>query len=367
MVKIEVPITASSDVELQLFINDDPIEFSIIDGKITAYADFIGLAMLKIKLLNASTIKFDNVFVNDVGVRQCLFLSWVEKDNSKIQPCTELWEKDLIWRMPISNPLSLLLSIASEKFKTGELGTNLFEKYDIHFPESIKIDDQHPTVVKDFFKYNFNFYAEKKIDPSQLYSHTTVPFFFLNFNYDPAAIYKELVDNHDYLVDQEFIKPLQLDYNKSDLKDNFNSKLNWRTVYPYIPDLGRKKAIDEFVLDKDRFSHLFKFYKSLPAKYIYHSYVSIMPPYSFIAPHVDLRKDLDLHGCTQLYFALNHDPKDHFFKLNSVGLVPVFNDRLVCINNQRYTHAVVNQSPNWRYVIGCFADLDEKFYTDVIL
>jgi hypothetical protein len=366
MAKLEVPITAGSDAELQIFINDNPIEFSTADGKITADVDFIGLAMLKIKLLNSSTIKFENVFIDGVGVRQCLFLSWTEKDNQKIQPCTELWEKDLVWHMPISNPLSLLLSIASEKFKTGELGTNLYEKYDIYFPESIKVNESYPTIVKDFFKYNFSFYAEPKINKNELYSHLKVPFFNLNFKYDPEPIYQELVNNHDYLVDQEFIKPLQLDYNKDDLKNEFDSKLNWRTVYPYIPDLGRKKAIDEFVLDKNRFAHLYKFYQSLPARYIYHSYVSIMPPNSFISPHVDLRKDLDLHGCTQLYFALNHDPKEHFFKLNSVGLVPVSNDSLVCINNQRYTHAVVNHSPNWRYVIGCFADLYEDFYTDVI-
>ena len=363
MSKLEIPISFIGDPAIEVFLDKKPVKFDIVDNKIVVDLDSIGLAMLSIKSIGSSKITIENLYIDKVCIRQFLFLSWAEKDHEKIQPCTELWEEGLTWHIPISNPLSLLINIANEKFETGDLGTNLFDKYDIFFPESVEVEDYYPQLVKDFFKYNFDFYVHKKIPKDELYANLKAPYFCLNFKFDAEAIYNELVENYDYLVGEEFIKPLQLGYNKEDTIDNFDSKLNWRTVYPYVPRPSRINAIEDFALDKNKLPLLYELYKSLPTNNVYHSYVSIMPPKSFIAPHIDIRKDLVPHGCTQLYFSLNPS-EEHFFKINSVGLVPLV-DNVVVINNQKYTHAVVNQSTKPRFVIGCFADVSKEFYTDI--
>jgi hypothetical protein len=364
MVKIEIEISYECSPVLEICIDNKPIQYTISENKISADVDFLGLAMLTVKSLNDSKIKIANLYIDKVCIRQFLFLSWVEKDQQKIQPCTELWEPELTWNLPISNPLCLLINIANEKFETGDLGTNLYEKYDIFYPESIQVESYYPNIVKDFFKYNFDFYAHKRIPQDQLYANLKTPYFCLDFEFDASGVHKELLDNYDYLLGEEFIKPFQLGYNQDDQGENFDSRANWRTVYPYVPRPSRKNAIEDFALDKNKLPLLYQLYKSLPTDNIYHSYVSVMPPKSFIAPHIDIRKDLVPHGCTQMYFSLNPSD-DHFFKINSVGMVPLIN-KVVVINNQKYTHAVVNQSSEPRFVIGCFADVSREFYTNVI-
>ena len=365
MAKVEILVSPTSELDIQVLLNHNPVKFDIVDNKITADLDFFGLAMLSIKSLSTSKINIENLFIDKVSIRQFLFLSWVEKDNQKIQPCTELWEQDLTWHVPISNPLSLLISIAGEKFKNGELGTNLFDKYDIRYPESINVDSGYPKLVQDFYKYNFDFYVHKKIDKDALYANNNVPYYVLNFKFDARALYQELNSNYEYLINEEVIKPFQFGYNQDDLGTNFDSKLNWRTVYPYIPKKDQTNSLDDFALDKNRLPLLFDLYQQLPTNTIYHSFISIMPPHSFIAPHIDVRKPSLPQGCAQLYFALNPSPDEHFFKINSVGLVPLI-DQIVVVNNQNFTHAVVNQSSEPRYVIGCFADVSKDFYSDIV-
>lgn len=364
MSRLEIPISHEGSIGLEICLNKKPIQFEICDNKITSELDFSGLAMLTIKLLTPGKVNFQNVYLDNVNIRQFLFLSWGELNSERIQPCTDLWEVGQTWVLPISNPLSLLISIAGEKFKNGELGTNLFEKYDIRYPESINVDSSYPKLVQDFYKYNFDFYVHKKIDKGALYANNNVPYYVLNFKFDAKALYQELNSNYEYLINEEVIKPFQFGYNQDDLGTNFDSKLNWRTVYPYIPKKDQTNSLYDFALDKNRLPLLFNFYQQLPTNTIYHSFISIMPPHSFIAPHIDVRKPSLPQGCAQLYFALNPSP-DHFFKINSVGLVPLI-DQIVVVNNQNFTHAVVNQSSEPRYVIGCFADVGKNFYSNIV-
>ena len=361
MACLEIPFTAEDNFDLQLLINNKPIDFDIIDNTIIANLDFFGLAMLTVKSLSPAKIQIKNVFIDKVSVRQFLFLSWAEKDGEKIQPCTELWEEGLAWHIPVSNPMSLLISIANEKFETWELGGNLFEKYDIYYPESVEIDNSWPLLVKDFFKYNFDFYARKKIGKDELYGNSIIPYFQFDFEFDRDALCNELKENYQYLITNEFLKPYQYEYNQIDSKDNFNSDLNWRTIYTYAPK--KSNSIDDFTLDKNKLPILFDFYKNLPVKNIYVSFVGILPPGGYIAPHIDHRAGILPHGCTQLYFTLN-PTDDHYFKINGVGLLPLKNNPTV-INNQNYTHTVINQSSEMRYAIGLFADIDHSFFKNI--
>jgi len=361
MAQLEIPFKVNGNIDIQLYVNNKIVDFLIVDQKITANADFFGLAILKIVSLNSSKIVFENIFIDKVNIRQFLFLSWSELDRKKIQPCTELWEENQAWYAPISNPLSLLINIGTEKFNSWELGNNLFEKYDIFYPESVEIKETFPKLIKDFFHYDFNFYVEKKIEKSELYGNGKIPYFQFDYEYDKEALCKELHDNYEYLVQQEFIKPYQLDYNKTDEQSNFDSNLNWRTIYSYLPK--KQNSLDDFTLDKNRFPLLFDFYKQLPLTNIYVSFIGILPPGGYIAPHKDQREGVLPHGCTQLYFALNPSD-DHYFKLNGVGSIPL-NEKTTVVNNQNYTHAVINQGTKMRYAIGIFCDIDPDFFAGV--
>jgi len=362
MTKLEIPVTGGSDANLQITINDEEIDFIITNNTITADVDFFGLSVLKIKLLNSSKIQFENVFIDGVGLRQFLFLSWAEEEGQKIQPCTELWKENLTWHIPISNPLSLLINIANEKFATNDLGSNLFEKYDIFYPESIEIDGNYSKLIKDFFKYNFDFYARKKVEKNNLYGDSKIPYFFFDYDYDKESLLNELKENHDYLIANEFLKPLQHGYNQTDSGSKFDPSLNWKTVYTYMPRTNN--SLEDFTLDKNKLPNLYNFYKNLPLDNIFVSFIGILPPGGYIAPHVDHRPGILPQGCTQLYFALNPSD-DHYFKINGVGLLPLLENCVSVINNQNYTHTVVNRSNEMRYALGMFANVDQSFFKNI--
>jgi hypothetical protein len=361
MARLEIPISCEDSVGLEICLNKKPLQFEICDNKIISEIDFSGLAILTIKLLTPGKVNFQNVYLDNVNIRQFLFLSWGELNSEKIQPCTDLWEVGQTWVLPISNPLSLLISLGIDKFNSWELGSNLFEKYDIFFPESIEIKESFPKLIKDFFHYDFDFYAQKKVKKDELYGNSKIPFFQFDYEYDKESLYKELHDNYEYLIGQEFYKPYQLDYNKADEQNKFNPDLNWRTIYSYLPK--KQNSIDDFTLDKNRLPLLFDFYKQLPLKNIYVSFIGILPPGGYIAPHKDQREGILPHGCTQLYFALNPS-EDHYFKLNGVGSIPL-DEKTTVVNNQNYTHTVINQGTEMRYAIGLFCDIDPDFFAGV--
>lgn len=362
MLNLEIPFTSDVPVDFEIKINESQVDYTILNNKIVVNVDLnFGFYLLSVKCLQQAKVKFSNIFVNQTNIRQFLYLSWTEENNSKIQPCTELWSTEQIWYAPISLPLSLLISSADEKFDAADLGTNLYEKYKIFYPESIDVHDSYPQLVKDFFKHNFDFHVYRKQLEQDLFANEQVPYFHFNYFYDEKKLYNELVSNQEYLFSKEKI-PAQHKYNQADYS-KYNQEVIWRTVFTYPYKDGAPQTIEEFALDKNLLPELYRFYSQLPIKNVYLSFLGFLPAGGYISPHKDFTDAGVPKGCSQLYFALNAKP-GNFLKINNVGLVP-FQDQPTILNNQSFTHALINQSNEPRWVISVLGDINDTFIKEL--
>lgn len=350
---LTIDITYPKCISLSVMINNIEVPYQLTESAITIDTELdIGLHMLTIKLLSEGSVKVNDIKVNGVGIRQFLYLSWIDSNGTKSQPATEIWNTEQVWCAPFSNPMSLLISTASEKFESSELGTNLYEKYKIYYPESIDINASFPQLVKDYFKNNFDFHVYPKFLDTDPFHKNSVPFFDFKFQYDFDNLHTELSNQKEYLLSQQTI-PRQRKYNNSDATGDPDT--NWCTVFTY-PYLNKAQSVTDFILNKDKLPELYKFYCTLPIKTIYGSFLGLLPPGGYISPHKDPIDDRTPGGCSQLYFAVN--AKDgNLFKIHKVGLLPFINNPVV-FNNQNFTHALVNQSNEPRWVISIFATLE---------
>mgnify|MGYP003349575654 CR=1 FL=1 len=89
---------------------------------------------------------------------------------------------------------------------------------------------------------------------------------------------------------------------------------------------------------------------------IFYCFLGVLSPNNFIYPHTDdheqnnYNKDfLCYKGCTQLYIPLKW-PKGSSLKFGNVGELPFEKGPLV-INNDYFTHAGINPSDEYRYVL----------------
>jgi len=357
MLELVIPFDSNNSIDLAIRINDIPVPFHIIDNKIVIEKNIsFGLHILKIQNHSTSKINFKNIFVNGTNIRQFLYLSWVQDGDKKLQPCTELWNTNQTWVAPLSLPLSMLISQADEKFTAGDLGSNLFDKYEIFYPESIQLQEHYPQLVKDFFTHNFGFHIYPKVLSNNLYANELVPYYNFEFDFNESAIYQELTDNQEYLLANESI-PAQVKYNNLDFNTGV-SRENWRTVFSYPFRNGQGHSVDDFSLDKQVLPELFKFYKSLPVSQIYLSFLGLLPAGGYIAPHRDSAHTNIPKGCSQLYFAINAK-EGNYLKINNVGLVP-YQRKPTVLNNQCFTHALVNQSDQPRWVISVLGNINQQ-------
>ena len=364
MFQLEIEYNCNSKPDVELYINDSLIKYEIIEQKLVARVDKTpGLYILSIKSHNNEKLSIKNVFVDSVNIRQFLFLSWLQNHNQKLQPCTDIWTKDQIWHCPISFPMSLLISNSFEKFDAKELGSNLYDKYEIFYPESITVNDNFPQLIKDFFAQNYDYYVYNKKENVSPFANPHIPYFCYDYNVDRKSIYKEITQNLDYLFSLEKIKPVQHQYNQVDSPIGYE-KLNWRTIYSYSfkPDGYHNK--EDFEFNKIKFPTLYKFYQDFPVKKIYASFVGLLPANGYIAPHRDFLGGLIPQGCSQFYFSINAQ-EGNYFKMHNIGLVP-FRDKAVILNNQTFTHALVNQSNEPRWVIAMFAEPVDNFIENYV-
>jgi len=361
MLELEIPFTSTDLVNFDIKINNVSVPYEITNSTIYIKENIgNGLHMLSVSNNTDSKISFKNLILNKTNIRQYFYLSWVSHDKSKIQPCTEIWLKEQTWNIPISNPLSLLISITYEKFKSGELGQDLYKKYQIFYPESVEIDETYPQLIKDFFKHNFGFHVYPRILDSEPFGQELIPYKHFTYDYCQEKIYEELKSNEQYLFNNEII-PNQTNYNLLDnnLSGNRSIKHNWRTIFTFPFVKEKKYNLTDFTLDKNKLPVLSEFYSRLPLKNIYYSFLGYLPPGGYIAPHVDQSPKGIPIGCGQLYFAIN--AKDgNLLKIHNVGLVPYCN-KPTLLNNHTFTHSLVNQSNEPRWVISVLGDINENF------
>lgn len=336
------PLLSVDDIEIT--VDDQFVQSSIDRGIININLhDAQGLHLLKIKSKRAIQFKITNVSIENSKLRKFIYLSWlIDSNNHIIQPCTDVWDKNQCWTLPFALPLSYWVELVERKIPNSDYGKNLFDKYHIWFPESLTLDSVYPQIIQDFFKYNFNFSITPKVQPNLI----DIPYLQFNKKIDPQLIndiHNEILVNKDFISQNASpysqLKENQEEYNTGDsnweiLWLRHLSKSNPRMYETELP--ATWKLIDLLNLD-----------------FIY-GFIGVLPPKQFIYPHCDdLYRSADqyenIQGCTGLYIPI-HWPTGNWIKFAGGG-IPNLQKGPCVINNDYFTHSVVNDSDENRYVL----------------
>lgn len=329
--------------DIRIELNSQPVEFTVSDNGIFIHADCVfGLHKLSLTSLNPVKLEILQVFINECSLRKLLYLGWIENsDHEKFQPGTVIWEAGQTWHLPFGYPVSHWLELAEAKFPNGVLGTNLYEKYWIYYPDSMIVDsEQFPKIITDFFLHNFNY----TVVPKETATAEQIPYMWYK-NTIPqdllALAGQEVVNNIDNTTSEVYTQRLA---NQKEFGDKFNS--NWSVTWLY--KYGEKLSL------ADNYPHVQSIIDLLGLD-CWSVFIGKLSPGDFIYPHIDdMNKSkpeyVDYQGCTQLYVPLVW-PEGSFIKFAGVGILPM-EQELMVINNDTFTHCVVNTGNQPRYALG---------------
>lgn len=354
MDKIELQIkskTLLTELAFTLKINGTIVQYNVVDDKIIIETETLfGLNKLVISVrteLYDDHVEIVDFLFNTVSSRQSLYLSYYENPETCSTWLTDQHPEIII---PFGNPMSWWLAECIKKIPNTYYGTNLYEKFDIFYPDSIDIDDYFPKLIKDFMKYSVGFHINDK--SAGLAQNKNLPWIKINLDYDEKALFDEFANNLN-LLDQNFFVPKQNQYVQHKSKD---VKL-WQA--PVI-----------FHNDKEEYSR-----EDFPVVYelldrirnmnieVIHSYVSILHPKSCVFPHADDFYKYDplyknTQGCSQFFIPIGWK-SDNYFKFNDAGFLP-FDAGAYLVNNSDFVHGSINASDTVRFTIGIYCRFTEE-------
>ena len=340
--------------DLEVFVDQLPVDFELTQAQIKIESDLdFGLHQLSITSLTEQRWQILNVKVNDSSLRKLLYLSWSStRTNPSIQPCQSLWESGMSWTLPFGCPVSHWLSTVETKIPDGEYGKNLAEKYYIWYPDRIKIQGVFPQIVKDFFCHNFDFVAVDKtqIDfkkiPYMQYKHP------ISNNLIVLAA-KDINDNFDTIQKELLPYPGHAE-NLKDF-DWYNDQHEWKNI------LLKAKGNCRYT---SQLPNVWKLIDSLPFPVSY-ACIGVLPPGAFLYPHMDTTYDYTSTelGCKLLHIPIQW-PDGNWLKLAGSSALNLAKTGAVVINNNYFTHSVVNTSDQYRYTLMVRVELS---FTDCII
>jgi len=293
--------------------------------RLTAYSD------------NECLLKITNVKINGDDIKHTIYLSYIEDQGKKIQPTTEIWKSGLTWTLPFGNPLSMWFVLTSKKFENGLYGSNLYERFVIYYPESVQVEDNHPNVVKDYFKYDFDFTVINKSD----LDITNIPFQYVDIgmsDVDFENCKNEILENIDKLSDIQ-------QYWHTDRKNQTDTAYDPKVWirFPVI-EMGEYTEVSEFLIQTR------KLLESLDINNIEYAGIAMTKSKGAIKPHVDDKIVDDtyrsLANYINLQFGITVNPGAKM-KLAGIGLIPL-DDGAFILNNGIYNHSLVNDNDSLR-------------------
>lgn len=342
-----------NELELELRLNSKIVDHVIVNDTIEVNLDLeLGFYMLSIHLVNQTSdtgITITQATLDGVSFRQTLYTMFGLSETGEKYQSTLLNCDTRILYLPFINPISSWIALAANKITSRLYTQNLYEELEVYYPESVLLPEQYPKLIRDYFKYNSDFYVHAKQDLAHAYYSTTVPWSKIEgISYDEDALFKEIYENLDYLQSVARI-PAQGELNKIE----FNSKTVWSVSEAILPTENYSLET-AFLLDRTRVPKIFDLFKSLDIDEILHGFIGILAPGDFIVPHIDQYWGNELvmekyPGCSQIYIPINFK-SGNYFKLTNIGLIPLDQGPML-VNNHNFSHSVVNDSNEYRFAI----------------
>jgi hypothetical protein len=353
-------IVKLNNIKIDYHIQNDSI---IIDSPIQ-----IGTNNLSLKTSENinDTIKLIDVIINGVNLRQVMYLAYSTHNNGT-NFCNTWFTNDINQiTLPFGYPISNWLGECHKKIPNRSYGTNLYEKYDIYYPESVKIKDSFPKLMQDFMLYDFGFTAINKHQPIK--GNKLVPWIPIDFEYDEASLFNEFNNNIE-LIKNNFYNPKQNYYNAKESKN----VSDWIVAMAVHSDIDNQTKTDDKLKEEfDRkklplFCDLLDRITNMNIK-ILHAFIGIVESGSYVAPHCDDTYKYEnfyknTSGASQFFIPIGWKP-GNLFKFNNVGFIP-WERGPHLVNNSDYMHGSINDSSDIRFTIGIYCDFTEKNIQDL--
>jgi len=330
---------AIQESEIEVFIDQIPTKFTLRQNKIEIESDLdFGLHQLRINSFAYKRWQISNITVNDSSLRKLLYLSWAcSNTTSHIQPCTEFWEPGMSWILPFGYPVSHWVSLVESKIPNGEYGKDLTKNYFIWYPDRVQIQGAFPQIVKDFFWHNFDFVV---VDKNQM-DLKKIP--YMQYK---NAISDELITlatgdiNNNLNIIQQGVTSYSGHLAEF---DSYTDQHEWKNI-PLKKENGTCCNVMQL-------PHVWKLLDSLNLSVLY-AFIGVLPAGGFLYPHKDDVHDLTpaTTGCKLLHIPLQW-PAGNWLKLSGNKALNLADTGAMIINNNYFTHAIVNTSDRPRYTL----------------
>lgn len=343
----------TTNFKLNVLIDSVPVEFAQTDTRIEISCHIThGFHLLQIQLLDSdlvTEINFSSAQLDEQDFRHTIYAMF---DTATQSQTTKLSQYTTSVTLPFMNPLIWWITACLERIPNKLFAGQLYEKMSVYYPQSIQLGDTYPKEIRDYFYYNRDFHVHPKYSLQEAYFKHEVPYLVLGdlVPYNETDMVAELNTNLNFL--KEHLKEY---YGQQDSGKPLGQGTQFVSLFDNIQtDSDSYDPESDFMLDSNQFPRMVEFFKNLPVKKVFHSMLGILGPGQVILPHVDKysghEKFMEKYGgCSQIYIPLNFKP-GNYFKMTNVGIVPT-DQGAVLMNNHDLTHALVNDSDEYRFAI----------------
>ncbi len=352
MDKIIIIFESQDKPKFNISINGTLVSYEFNNNQILIdYEALFGINLLDIRLTVGTQVILTDLILNGVSTRQTLYLAYYENPNTNSTWLTEQHPNLII---PFGNPMSWWLCECAKKIPNKYYGTNLYEKFDIFYSESIQANASYPKLLQDFMRYSFGFHVNEKNNP--ILHNKSLPWVKINLDYNEQQLFQEFHSNLE-LLENNYYRPKQNQFNK---KESENLEM-WKVAMAIHRD--EDKAITEFREEElPYFSKLITKIESMGIEII-HAFIGTVYSNSYVAPHTDdFYKNTDLYsgtsGCSQFFIPIGWK-NNNYFKFDNVGFLP-YQQGAFLVNNSDFMHGSINNSDAVRFTIGIYCRFTEE-------
>lgn len=349
LIEIKLNLDESDFKKLRICVDRHDVDYSVDNDTISILQNIdMGIHQLTIQLVDGAKISINNVLINASSVRHALYMSYIKTSTGIInQPATVVYDRLQTWVLPFGYPVSHWLELTFSKIQSLDFGKNLYEIYDIIYPDSIELTTSQSRVIQDFFKHNFDFYCRPKKDINFL------PHRRCNIDistYNVQEVLDEIADNSAWI--QEHRRHNSANHYNESGWDNDESPWIIFKIYD-----GCK-----CVLPTERLPKLQSLIKKLPVNGVISSAgLGILAPGTAIHLHIDKQSNHvpGMYGCNVLYIPLLW-PSGNYFKIASAGSIDSGSPWFVNVTD--YVHAAVNDSNQTRIILNITLDPAQNYH-----
>ena len=347
----------AKSVKIDIKINNQQVDFNITNDEIIIdYSIINGISILKISHNYLNSLKITDFLIDNESVRTAMYLSYL--DNPK-RNSTWVTVDDGPLIIPFGYPIGWWYAECSATIPNSKLGSNLYDEYEIYYPESVTVSDSYPELIKSYFKYNFGFTVVPKQEYDNPLHNNVIPSIPIHLEYNEQELFDEFTSNRNILESDNYA-PIQREkeYNFSwDLsmliRPTDQTKTGWRRSF--IFDFKDFPALYKLLEQIENFNDVI----------MLHGFVGIVDPGDRVDLHRDDHSNSNkfwypngdytydgISGLCTLYVPVGWTP-GNYYKFHNVGLIK-YDQGAMISNVFSYPHASVNDSEQVRYTIGIY-------------